>query len=774
MQYIFGDNRSSYAIIHTDTTEQEAKKLNSLIRFAITPNEKFNILGYLTYGTNSSNAMFFRIKKDTSIPRSCYYTHAFNRELGHEYYSKKNFEYDMFAQFVEQEEYDALRDGAKNDCEITFDTELLARAQSVSVIDSVVLREVIASLYQKKKVLLAIDDEKYCDELVRVVIRQIFEYLTPSLKKAVSYLSAVVDTGNADVMLRIVPKSMLADVREAYLDIDGGILPNTDNNIFYKLAECLIGEEGPTWRGRLFKNYEVLFHGKDSVYKKQNMEELFWTYIDTDRTRIERIVDNFLSVSDVTSMDDVTNHAKNNLLPIFTQEEELERRFVFKPEDILDPAALFEENEIFIYKALLYSNIIDQFLCERISRACIDLVITKNNVRTVEAAIKAVLAKRTAEDLNVPEQYFFNKILAPIFTNILIARYKACVELINKSVELIGAKISPLDPIEPSEEAMLKQRIISDCAALAASFGDRVKNIDIADLIEESIDDKMFKHNKDYMEGTREGMEGIKKFPNEIVLQKLAAIDQSLKDGTSFATIREMAEQSLDFQEKYYFMVDDLLALYIIKEYKDGNHDEIRSFIDANFEAEDGFEYLVDKIAQFDTATALSFVLDNYRSTDKAARKVISSIVNGEEYIDKMSEYELEAYAATLFGAFERFVGSSSEKKDALIKKLGAAVKDTQKKGNGNVCKLLCAICAFVKTGKTKKKIILDKSLFTIIISALGGVAVVFMVLSILFMTGVFGTTQQNTADDTDEPSTSASADDSDGAQDSEGDSAEA
>ena len=766
MQYVFGDNRSRYAVIYTDTTEQETSRFNKqMINFAIVPDERFNILGYLTYGTNSSNAMFFRIKKDKSIPRSCYYTHAFTRELGHEYYSKKNFEYDMFAQFVEQDEFDAMRDGQKTGCEIGYNTELLAQAQNVSVIDPVVLREVVASLYQKKKVLLAIDDEKYSDDLVRIVVRQIFEYLTPSLKKAVSYLSAVVDTGNADVMLRIVPKSMMADVREAYLDIEGGIAPSTENNIFYKLAECIIGEDGPKWRGLLFNNYEILFHGKDSVYKKQNMEELFLTCIATDRARLEKIVDNFLATSNVTKKEEVTDHVKNNLVPIFAQESELEKRFVFKPEDILDPCALFEENELFIYKSLLYSDIINQFLIVKIARACIDLVLTKSNYHAVKEAIRTVRNKKASEKLNVPETYFYINILLPIYIKYLLPRYNTCVELINKSTELIDSTISPMDPIEKSEKEALKERLTADCAALAAALGDNAKNIDLADFIEESIDDKMFKHNEDHKNGV---FDGIPRFPNEDVLEHLAEMDKSLSDGIRFADITEKVQTALFFREQYYFMVDDLLCLYIIKEYKEGNCEDVRSFFDANFDGEDGFSYLLPKLEQFDLSIALCFILDNYRSFDKAISEVLSSIVDKSAVTDAMSAAEAETYSVNLCKALGRFVGSSNEKKDAVIKKLQTAMKNVKK--NGNTYKILSAMLCMSKTGKMKKNIVADSTLLNAIIGAAGGVAVVFMIISVLFMTGVFGGAASNAAtDDDDDVNASSSSEIADDSGDSEG-----
>ena len=763
MQYIFGDNRSSYAIIHTDTTEQEAKKLNSLIRFAITPNENFNILGYLTYGTNSSNAMFFQIKKDKSIPRSCYFTHAFNRELGHEYYSKKIFECDMFANFVEQEEYDALRDGEKKDCEITFNQDLLARAQTASVIDRAVLLEVVASLYQKKKVLLAIDDDKYSDDLVRVVIKQIFDCLTPSLKKAVSYLSAVVDTGNADVMLRIVPKSMMADVREAYLDIDGTNTPAPDNNIFYRIAECLIGEEGNARRIGLFKNYEILFHGKDSVYKKQNMEELFLTYDGTDRARLEKIVDNYLAQSNVTSMNEVTNHVKNNLVPIFTQEAELEKRFEFKEEDILDPCALFEANEIFIYKALLYSDIIDKFLCDRIARACYEFVLTKNNCRAVAEAIQTVRTKKASDELNVPEKYFYIKILTPIYEKVLLPRHKTCVDLLNKTGELIRSKItSREDPIEPSEKKFLKESLSADCAALVAACSENTKNIELTDHIEESIEDEMFRLNKDFKEGK---IGGECKFPNEEVIQYLYDIDKALCDGVRFAEIKDTAKMSLDFQGKYIFMVDDLLCMYIINEYKAGRHADVKTFIqEGRLDDDESLHYYTDKLAKLDPSLSLCFVLDNYPSFDKAIRKVISTVVKEAEEIGKMSAAEVELYSTNICKALERFVGTSNEKKDSVIKKLEGAMKDVDKKGNSY--KILDSMKYMCKNGKMKKNIIADSTLLNIIIGSIGGVAVIFMILSILFMTGVFGgaSKQENNADNDDNGvSTGEAADSEDG-----------
>jgi hypothetical protein len=63
MQFVFGDNRASYAVIYTDDDKNTANRVRELLRFSIAPNEKFNNIGYLPYGTNSNNAFFFCIKK---------------------------------------------------------------------------------------------------------------------------------------------------------------------------------------------------------------------------------------------------------------------------------------------------------------------------------------------------------------------------------------------------------------------------------------------------------------------------------------------------------------------------------------------------------------------------------------------------------------------------------------------------------------------------------------------------------------------------------------
>ena len=111
MQYVFGDNRHRYAIISSEMSEQEALKLNGLVRFSITPNEQYNTLGFLTYGTNSNCPLFFEIKKDRSIPRSCYFTHGFNREADPAYFGSQQFLNYLFTNYIDKESFDLLSDG---------------------------------------------------------------------------------------------------------------------------------------------------------------------------------------------------------------------------------------------------------------------------------------------------------------------------------------------------------------------------------------------------------------------------------------------------------------------------------------------------------------------------------------------------------------------------------------------------------------------------------------------------------------------------------------
>lgn len=731
MQYIFGDNRSSYAIIYTDGTQSEAQKLNSLLRFPIVPNEKYNNLGFLPYGTNSGNSLFFCIKKDKSIPRSCYFTHAFNREADPEYFSGDKLLDDIFADFIGQQDFDLLRDGGKSEIALRIDSELSAAADRKLIIDQRVLREAVASLYQKNKVLLVIDDENYSDNYVKVVLKQIFKYLTPSLRKATSYLSAIVETGSFEIMLRIVPKSMVADIREEYMNVNGSDFKAKNETVFHELADFVMDEASPHQRKSFFKNYEVLYSGFESTYKKQNAEDLFTTVLNSDVQKLEKIIDGFLSKNVVERKEDITKYACN-LSTVYNQEGELEKRFVFEQSDILNPAKILSNNSLFFYKLMLFADNGDAFAIQRLGEACNNIIISNDNCDAAINAVRAVNQSAKDVSLKIQDKYFYEKLALPVYEKILLARCLDFKAMREKAQSLVDESVAQMGPIEPSKSKEIKNNLVNSAVEAVSSYTSKDKNLRIAEYIDLYTKNKMIQHNQDLMSGAKGGEV---KYPNEIVLAKLTEIETSLNNGKNNAATEALIKEALGFQKEYRFMVDNLLALYAVKVYQSGNIKGITSFVRTNLDMA-RLESVVSKMAVYEPAVALGFVLDVYPDFGKALNNVLVNIGKTNSYIDKLEAGQIDAYIATVCVALKRCMESHSAEKKDIANKIQSSMGGCDKKSN--VYKLLDSMKYVVKNVDLKKASS-GGAMKDILLAVVSVIAVAAISSTILFATGVLG-----------------------------------
>lgn len=731
MQYIFGDNRSSYAIIYTDGTQSEAQKLNSLLRFPIVPNEKYNNLGFLPYGTNSGNSLFFCIKKDKSIPRSCYFTHAFSREADPEYFSGDKLLDDIFADFIGQEDFDLLRDGGKSEVALRIDNELSAAADRKLIIDQRVLREAVASLYQKNKVLLVIDDENYSDNYVKVVLKQIFKYLTPSLRKATSYLSAVVETGSFEIMLRIVPKSMVADIREEYMNVNGSDFKAKSDTVFHELADFVMSESSPQQRKFFFKNYEVLYSGFESTYKKQNAEELFVTVANGDVQKLEKIVDGFLSKNVVERKEDITKCACN-LSTVYNQESELTKRFVFEQSDIMNPAKILSNNSLFFYKLMLFADNGDAFAIQRLGEACKNIIISNDNCDAAINAARAVSQSAKDVSLKIQDKYFYEKLALPVYEKVLLARCLDFRAMREKATSLVDEAVAQMGPIEPSKSKEIKNNLVNSAVEAVSEYTSKDKNLRIADYIDLYTKNKMVQHNQDLMSGAKGGEV---KYPNEIVLAKLAEIESALNSGKNNAAAEALIKEALGFQKEYRFMVDNLLALYAVKTYQSGNIKGISSFVRTNLDMA-RLEAVVSKMAVYEPSVAMGFILDVYHDFNKALDNVLVNIGKTNSYIDKLEAGQADAYIATVCLALKRCMESHSAEKKDIANKIQSSMSGCDKKSN--VYKLLDSMKYVVKNGDLKKASS-GGAVKDILLAVVSVIAVAAISSTILFATGVLG-----------------------------------
>ena len=764
MQYIFGDNRNRYAVIYTDGKQQEAEKLNSLLRFSITPNEQYNTLGFLTHGINSNCPLFFEIKKDKTIPRSCYFTHAFSREADPAYFGSEAFMNDLFVKFATQDEFDKLRDGTPEERvapALQADLQAASLADRKELLDSKVLRETVTNLYQKNKVLLAIEDEQYSDALVRVLLKQIYTYLTPSLRKATSFLSAKLD---ADVTLRIVPKSMVADARESYLLIDGSNFVSQGETVYHQLADYLLEEGHPARRSNFYSYFEVLFSGYDSVYKKQNMEDLFRTLVlEKDVLKLEKIVDSYLQKHSITEKEALPEFIAKNMTNVFAQEAALANRFVLDTGDVLQPAKILSTNNLFFYKVMLFSDVGEEYLKGQLIDRCRALELSMDNFEAACNAVKTVQNCASDGSLRVQERYFYTTVALPVYQEVLLPRLKNFGEMKTKAEEALSGELSSQGPIEPSKHASLKEQLVRTVAEVIKPYCNNDPKANIGPYLKNLINQQMEDHNQRLMSGAGGG---AVRYPNEVVLKTLADIEGHL-EAKRFTEVQLNLISAFNFPKEYHFAVDNLAAVYMLREFNNGRSKNIEHFQRTKMDPS-RMETIIRKVAAYDLAACIALKLTFYVNKNKAASEVLEDLKANCKYVNTLTFAQTNAFIDTVCKAIEK--GSNDRKELAkLIEKLFKDSKNEEsvKKGT-NLHRLLACMAKTCKTGAAPD-LTADGKLKNILLAVTGGIAAIAIAISLLFVTGVLGGSSKD-ADDGEgkkEPSTEESeAGDQEGSED--------
>lgn len=278
MQFIFGDNTSQYALLFFDDKLENASKIKELIRLPYSPSESFDSYGFLPFGSNNNRTLFFKFTKDTKMVRNVYILHGVYSDLDPEYFYNYTYNNGIFTGFIDQEKFDSLRDdllNGKKDCEVPYycDDALASVPDSEIDIDFSILCEIVSKLYQRNKLVIVMDDENYNNDRVRLLIKKIFSFLTPSLRKSCSYITAVDNTGGMDFVMRIIPRSMIQK-GDKVIDLDNPVGNYIDKSEFPQIADSLINMSEDQ-RNKLFYEYELLTYGRESIYKKADFLSFF-------------------------------------------------------------------------------------------------------------------------------------------------------------------------------------------------------------------------------------------------------------------------------------------------------------------------------------------------------------------------------------------------------------------------------------------------------------------------------------------------------------------
>ncbi len=393
MQFIFGDNRSRYDLLYTDDVREEAAKVLDLIRLPFELDESFDIYGFLPFGKNSNRPLYFRAKKDTKLSRNVYFLHGFYRELDTEYFFGNAYTGDMFTNFVEQDGFDALRDAPDSfSYDVTFDASLdLADVAELDITKTQMVK-ILEQLYQKNKVVILLDDERFEPVYTRLLMKKLFKYLPPSLRKICSYIIGMLDTGSMNFMITVIPKSMYKKTAAACIDLTAEDEAGAKVAVFTDFIELALSMSDGD-RENLFAFFELVCYGRSATYQKQKFADFITNYAKGD---YETMLSDFVESNFYTDETPIPPQISSVLAPYYANEEYL--RTVLDPGnfDLYEPMRFYEDNATTLIKLAVLADP-ELAYVKDIVTAAYAVRLTGENIADIHTADEAFVA-------SVPEQ----------------------------------------------------------------------------------------------------------------------------------------------------------------------------------------------------------------------------------------------------------------------------------------------------------------------------------------------------------------------------------
>ncbi len=345
MQFIFGsDKNNGYGVLFADD-QNEAARVRELIKINI--NANIDAYGFMTFGANSNQPLFFSAKKDTSYNREAYYIHGIYQKAVKGYYQSKNFEENLLAMFAEQGTIDALRQGEMPGAIGGVDIELYAKGSDNIPMSAQAATEILARIYNGESIIIAVSDELYSNEYARILMYKLFRYMPPTLKKSCSFITGVPDAESFRV--RILPLSLAKNASGVRIPLndsayEGAVIPE-----FTGIVSHLVGamRDSAEEVGKLFAEYDIFCNGFGSNYKPKQFVEFFRAYVKNDADLCEKLLDEYLITLENPTSKDIPNFVLQNLSGHFDG---------FKPfsigsvDEMIDHQSLLKKNTLGIKK----------------------------------------------------------------------------------------------------------------------------------------------------------------------------------------------------------------------------------------------------------------------------------------------------------------------------------------------------------------------------------------------------------------------------------------
>ena len=503
MQFVFGDNTTKYTMLYFDDKPDAAEKAQSLVQMSYSPNPDFDSVGFVPFGANNTRALFFKFCKDFKMKRNVYFLHGVYSDVDPEYFYGRNYVYGLFTQFLNQEKFDVLRDqvlaGENGDVAYGFDKALAETPYDQIAVENADLHGILTRLYQRKGVVMVMDDDKFSNDRALLLIKKIFHYLPPSLRKLCSYVTAVDDTGSMDFMLRIIPRSMLK-LKEEHVDLDNQSSLYKDKTNFTSIAASLMTMSDGE-REEVFRLYEMFYFGRDSIYKKQNFERFYLCYTgsngDAEAVKLcDELMTDYLDNPKLPENPEIPNFLRDALTARYSSQESLDRLVDWDPKNLAYMDKFCDINADVMRKVYYLCDRGLTYFRSKLEGMFLRTYVSADIEKLREFYSTAMNIGRTMTDVKLHEKQYLQIMGAGILPYLdkvvknyrdLKAQTKACTEeylqkncknganepraVLNYVLSIVGSKMAEVRPLVTDVDEELERTVLFD---IICPYNDRV------------------------------------------------------------------------------------------------------------------------------------------------------------------------------------------------------------------------------------------------------------------------------------------------------------
>ena len=381
MQFVFAkDNDGAYGLLYCDGNKAEAGKICAALDINQFTSETF---GFLTFGQNGSNALFFKVGEDTAASPGSNYIHGICHDVSL-FDSDKYNDY-LLASFITQSELDALRSGDESVLsEPKADGILNAGSDSFEYGEGA-LQAILTKLYSGGKVLISVSDSEYNGDCARRIAASLFRYIPPSVRKVCTYTTGTSATPNT--RLRIASESDAADSGESWISASYGARENAQSEIGITVGKILAMPENE--RRAFFTSFETIMCGDGSGYHPNKLIDYIHAY-SGNAVIIERVIDTYLrSCADPS----VTSIPASIISPLADKYAyySIRDKILFavnSVDDVIEPKLVLDDSDALFKKLYLFCDEAQKYIADIFKKSIAELAFSDAELSIIHEAIE--------------------------------------------------------------------------------------------------------------------------------------------------------------------------------------------------------------------------------------------------------------------------------------------------------------------------------------------------------------------------------------------------